>query len=78
MIARINTGKVNAKNEDLRKCLGYFEIEHIDDPCILTIACNPKEYFEILEGKDINKKHEGTKKGSSGLGLENFADRLNS
>lgn len=32
-----------ARNGDLRKKLGYFEIEHIDDSCILTIACNPKQ-----------------------------------
>ena len=33
----------DARKDDLRKRLGYFETEHIDDPCILTIACNPKE-----------------------------------
>ena len=77
MIARTNTGKFNPKNEGLGKCLGYFEIVHIDNPCILTIACNPKEYFEISEGRDINKKHKEIKKGSSNLGFENLADRLN-
>ena len=30
-----------ARKENLRKYFGYFEIEHIDDPCILTIVCNP-------------------------------------
>ena len=42
-----------SKNE---KKIGYFEIEHIDNPCILTIAANPKEYFEMFEDKNINKK----------------------
>ena len=45
-----------AQNEHKRKKLGYFEIEHIDNPCILAIAANPKEYFEIFEDKGINKK----------------------
>ena len=28
-----------------RKNLGLFETEHIDDPCQVTIAVNPKEYI---------------------------------
>ena len=61
-----------ARKGNLKKKLGYFVIEHIDDPCILTIACNPKEYFEMFEDKNINKKHKGIKKGFSGLCFENF------
>lgn len=37
-----------ARNEDLRKNLGYFEIEHNHDPCIVTIACNPKNISKCL------------------------------
>ena len=62
----------------MTKHLGYFEIEHLNDPCILTIACNPKKYFEMFEGRDINKKHNGIKKGSSSLGFENSSDRIDS
>ena len=40
-----------------------FKIGHIDNPCILTIACKPKEYFEMFVGRDINKNHNGIKKG---------------
>ena len=25
-------------------------------------SCNPKEYFEMLEDKNTNKKHKGIKK----------------
>ena len=46
----------------MRKCLGYFEIENIDNPCFLTIACNPKEYYELFENSYVNKKHKGIKK----------------
>lgn len=52
----------NARKENLGKYLGYFEIEHIGDPCILTITCNPKEYFELFVRGDINKKTQGNKK----------------
>ena len=41
--------KVDANKENLRKCLGYFEIKHIDTPSTLTIACNPKEYYLKIE-----------------------------
>ena len=56
--------------------MGYFEIEHIYNPCILTIAANPKEYFEMFEDKNINKKQKGIKKGSTGIGFENFSQRI--
>ena len=32
----------------------------------------------MFVGRYINKKHEGIKKGSSGLGFENFSDRISS
>ena len=66
----------STRKENLRKCLGHFEIKHIDDPCILTIACNPKEHFEMFVRGDINKKHKGIKKRSTGLGFETFSDRM--
>ena len=58
--------------------MGYFEIGRIDNSCILTIATNPKEYFEMFEDKGINKKHKGIKKGSTGLCFENFSQRIKS
>ena len=61
-----------------RKKLGYYEIENIDDPCILTLAANPKEYLVLFEDKNINKKHKCIKKGSSGMGFKNFAQRVGS
>ena len=38
--------KFNCWNESLRKRVGFFEIENIDKPNIITIALNPKEYYE--------------------------------
>ena len=63
-----------ARKEQKRKKLGYNEIEHIDNPCILTLAINP----ELFEDKNIHKQHKGIKKGSSGLGFKNFAQRIGS
>ena len=66
----------NSRKETLYKSLGYFEIENIDNPCILTITCNPKEYFELFENNKVNKKHREIKKGSLGMNFENYASKL--
>ena len=58
------------------KKLGYYEIEYIDYSCILTLAVNPKEYFELLKDKNLNKKHKGITKGSSGFDFENLSERI--
>ena len=34
--------------------------------------------LELFEDKNLNKKHKGIKKGSSGLGYENFSQRVKS
>ena len=62
--------------KEKRKKLGYYEIENMDNSCLLTMAVNPKEYLELLKDRVLNKKHKGIKKGSSGLGFENFAQRI--
>ena len=64
------------KNQNYKNVLGYFAVENINNPCHLTIACNPKEYFEMFEDKEVNKKHKGIKKSSSGMCFENFAVRI--
>ena len=67
-----------ARKPHKKKKLGYYKIERIVDPCILTLAVNPKEYLEIFESKYLNKKHKGIKTGSSGLGFKNFSKRIGS
>ena len=67
-----------ARKEQKRNKIEYSKIENIDNPCILTLAVNPKEYLELFEDKNLNKKHKGVKKGWSGLGFKNFAQRIGS
>ena len=55
-----------------------YEIEHIDNPCYVTLAVNPKEYFEFFEDYYANKKHKGIKKGSRGMKFSNYSSRINS
>lgn len=67
------------KQGDLRKCLGYFEIKSLDNPCFSTRACNPKENYEFFENSYVNKKHKRVKKvkkESPAMNFENYADRL--
>ena len=60
------------RKENRKKKLGYYEIENIDNPCLVTIALNLKEYLEVLNNLKLNKKHKGIKKGSTGMNFENF------
>ena len=53
-----------------------YEVEHIDDPCYVTLAVNPKEYFEYLKSNSTNKKHKGIKKASAGMEYKNYAERI--
>ena len=45
-----------------QRVLGLYEIENINDPCYVTLAVNPKEYFEYFKSDNINKKRKGIKK----------------
>ena len=67
-----------ARKESRRKKLGYYEIENIDNPYIITLTVNPKECLEVFKYFRLNKKHKGIKKRSTGLGFENFAERIKS
>ena len=37
-------------------------MKNVDDPCYVTLAVNPKEYFEFLKGYSSNKEHKGQKR----------------
>ena len=56
--------------------LGFYEVESINDPCLVTLAVNPKEYYEYFKSENVNKKHKGIKKDSAGMDYENFAERI--
>ena len=66
-------GVYNFSNQ---KLLGLYEVENINDPCYVTLAVNPKEYFEYFKNNNVNKKHKGIKKGSPGMEYENYAERI--
>ena len=42
----------------------------------MTLAVNPKDYFEYFESEKCNKKHKGIKKGAKGMEYQNYAERI--
>ena len=48
----------HCRNENLKKRVGFFETESIDKPNVITIALNPKEYYEHFIDHSDNKRVE--------------------
>ena len=46
-----------------QKKLGLYEVERIDNPFYVTLAVNPKKYFELFCNYSTIKKHKGIRKG---------------
>ena len=63
-------------NKDLKKQIGLFEIENIDKSNIITIALNPKEYYERFHDHSNNKKHKGLKKSVPDMDFDSCSSRL--
>ena len=68
--------QLDCRNKKLKKRVGFFEIESIDKPNIITIALNPKEYYERFINHSDNKKHKGLKKSTPGMDFDSYSNRL--
>ena len=68
--------KFNSWNKILEKQVGLFEIENIDKPNVITIALNPKEYYEHFNDHSDHKKHKGLKKSTRGMDFDSYSERL--
>ena len=66
----------NIQYKKLRKQVGLFEVENINRTNILTIALNPKEYYEEFDDYPNNKKHKGLKKGTAGMDFEAYSSKF--
>ena len=66
----------NCKNEALQKTAEFFEIENIDKSNVITIAINPKEYYERFIDHSDSKKHKGIKKSTPGMDFDSYSNRL--
>ena len=68
--------RFNVQDPTNQKVLELYEVESIDDPSYVTLAVNPKEYFEYFKSQNMNKKHKGIKKGAPGMNYQSFAERI--
>ena len=64
------------RNEDLRKWVGFFEIESIDKPNVITIEWKPKEYYERFIDHSDKKKHKGLTKSALGMDFDSYSTWL--
>ena len=64
------------QNKKLKKQVGLFEIESINKANVITIALNPKEYYERFDDHSDNKKHKGLKKSNRGMDFDSYSSRL--
>ena len=64
------------RNTNLQIQVGLYAVESIDNPNIITVAVNPKEYFEYFRDKKFNKKHKGIRKDTRAMTFEAYAERI--
>ena len=50
------------RKENTRKQLGLYEIDHIQNPCFVTIVTNQKEYIEYFQSEYIIKEIRQSKR----------------
>ena len=67
--------KYGVRNAAQRKQMGLFAFENIDGINV-TIGVNPKEYIEVYQDMEINKKHKGLKRSTVGMDFDMYADRV--
>ena len=68
--------RFSCRNLASKKVVGLYEVESIDNPNVVTIAVNPKEYLEVFRNKELNKKHKSIKKSTPGMNFESFSSRI--
>ena len=66
----------NVHNANNQKVSGLYEVESINDPCLVTLAVIPKSILNIFKVNKQTKKHKGIKKGAPGKNYENYAERI--
>ena len=58
MSLTISGKQFDVQDKSLKKQVMLFEIENINNANIITIALNPKEYYEKCIDHSDNKKHK--------------------
>ena len=66
----------DVQNKNIKETNWFFEIEKIDKRSVITIALNPKEYYECFTDHFDNKKHKGLHKSTRGMDFDSYSERL--
>ena len=64
------------ETKNMKKRVGFFEIESIGKPNVITIALNPKEYYERFINHSDNKKKKWLKKSTPDMDFDSYSSRL--
>ena len=64
------------QDKSLKKQVMLFEIENINNANIITIALNPKKYYEKYIDHFDNKKHKRLKRGTWSMDFDSYSGRL--
>ena len=68
--------RFNCRNKKVKKNVGIFEIENINNANVITVAFNPKEYYQRFINHSDNKKHKGMKKLTPDMDFDSYSNRL--
>lgn len=63
-----------ARNQKLKKKLGYYEIDIMDNLCYVTVAVNSKEYTEKFLHDSVNKKQKALRKRAQDFSFQDFEE----
>ena len=66
----------NVQDKMLKKQVGLYEIESIDNTNVITISVNPNKYFEKYRDKTVNKNHKGLKGAMPGMNFEAYSQHI--
>ena len=65
--------RLGRRNKAVRKQVGLYEFENIEQGIICALCINPKEYLELYGiYYETNKKHKGVKKGTKRMDFDNY------
>ena len=69
--------RFSLRDESRKKKMGLFALEQDGtNPIVLSVNANPKEYFELTQNHYVNKKHKGLARGTCGIDLKLYLDKV--
>ena len=64
------------QRKELKKRVGLYEVDNINNRNFLSINVNPKYYFEKYKDFSVNEKHMGVKRNIPGIDFEAYSARI--